>query len=140
MPPTTHDMPRRRVLVVEDNEKLALLLCRALGEDDFEPEAAFDGLTAICRLSTAPYEAVLLDIGLPGLSGLEVCAALRRSGSTMPVLMVSARDGIDDVEQARRAGATDYFFKPFSLDELTARVEDLIRASSRSHGQLIDAA
>lgn len=135
----SHLTSRPRVLVVEDDQKLALLLCRALREENLEPDATHDGKTALGRLSTVPYEAVLLDVGLPGISGLQVCAALRRAGSSIPVIMLSARDGVDDVEDGRRAGATDYFLKPFSVGELTTRLDDLIRAGNGPHGRLIGA-
>ena len=114
---------------MEDDEKLAQLLCRVLRDVRLDSDAAHDGPTALCKLSAARYEAMLLDVGLPGISGLEVCAALRRSGSSIPVIILSARDSVEDVEEGRRAGATDYFVKPFSVEELTARLNDLIRVS-----------
>lgn len=131
-----------RVLVVEDDAKLATLLCRALHDDGLGAEVAFDGCTALRRLSTEPFAVVLLDVGLPGLSGLEVCARLRASGSSMPVIMLSARDSVDDVLAGRRAGATDYLLKPFSLHELSTRLGECVSASASAgpHGQLIDAA
>lgn len=131
-------LPPPRVLVVEDEEKLSALLCRALRESGLDPEAALDGFTALRRLSADPFAAALLDVGLPGLSGLEVCARLRAAGSTMPLIMLSARDGIDDVLAGRRAGATDYLLKPFSLRDLTRCLDEVVGAAP--HGRLIDAA
>lgn len=136
---TTHTTSSSRVLVVEDDEKLASLLCRALRDGGLHAESAFDGVTALRRLTTEPFAAALLDVGLPGLSGLEVCARLRQHGSPIPVIMVSARDSVDDVIAGRQAGATDYLLKPFSLHELTARLDDLVRATAASHAQLIQA-
>lgn len=129
-----------RVLVVEDDEKLAALLCRALRDDGLDPDAVFDGVTASRRLSEESFAAVVLDVGLPGISGVVVCAQLRRSSSSIPVIMLSAYDSVDDVEAGRRAGATDYLLKPFSLHDLTARLDDLIGTSADPHVQLIGAA
>ena len=129
-----------QVLVVEDDVKLAALLCRALRDGGFGAEAAFDGQTALRRLSTERFAAVLLDVGLPGLGGLEVCARLRASGSCIPVIMLSARDSVGDVLAGRQAGATDYLLKPFSLHEVYTRLDECVRATAGPHGQLIDAA
>ena len=134
--PFTYTTPPPRVLVVEDDEKLAILLCRAFRDDGLLAEPVYDGVTALDRLCAEPFAAVLLDVGPPGLSGLEVCARLRRNGSTIPVIMLSARDGADDVVAGRRAGATDYFVKPFSLRDLAARLDDLVRAGGDPRGQL----
>lgn len=128
------------MLVVEDDEKLAALLCRALRDDGLVAEPAFDGFIALRRLATEPFAGVLLDVGLPGLGGLDVCARLRASGSTIPVIMLSARDSVDDVTAGRRAGATDYLLKPFSLHELTTRLGELLPPTDGPHRQLIDAA
>ena len=129
-----------RVLVVEDDRKLAALLCRALRERGLDAQAAFDGVCALDRLAREPFVAVILDVGLPYLDGLEVCARVRASGSRVPVLMLSARDDVDDVLAGWRAGVTDYLLKPFSLDELIDRLDDLVRAAPASHGRLIGAA
>lgn len=129
-----------RVLVVEDDEKLAGLLCRALRGDGFVAESVGDGEAALDRAAVAPFAAVLLDIGLPRLSGLEVCARLRGGGVRIPIIILSARDSVDDVDAGRRAGATDYLLKPFSLRELVERLDDLIGTGAASHGQLIGAA
>ena len=134
--PHALESPPLRVLVVEDDEKLCALLCRALSDDGFRGEPAFDGLTALRRLSEEPFGAVLLDVGLPGMDGLEVCARLRASGSSMPVIVVSARGSVEDVFAGRRAGATDYLLKPFSLQELATRLHELT-GSSEPHRRLI---
>lgn len=116
------------VLVVEDDEKLAGLLCRVLADLGLRLSVAFDGETALRAASQAPYDLVVLDVGLPGISGIEVCAQLRAGGQDVPVLMLSARDGVDDVLAGKRAGAADYLVKPFSIAELSARVHELINA------------
>lgn len=129
-----------QVLVVEDDRKLAALLCRALGQEGLAVECALDGATALRRLADTSFDAVVLDVGLPFVNGLDVCARLRAGGSSVPVLMLSARDSTDDVDAGRRAGATDYLLKPFSLEELVRRLDDLIADRAGPHGQLIAAA
>lgn len=124
---------------MDDDEQLAALLCRALRGFGLDPDVAFDGVTAIRRLSNEPFAATLLDVCLPGVSGLEVCRRLRASGSTIPVIMLSARDSIEDVAAGREAGASDYLLKPFSLADLAQRLDDLLGTSSHPHGHLIDA-
>lgn len=116
------------VLVVEDDEKLAGLLCRALAEEGLQCAVAFDGETALRAARRAPCDLIILDVGLPGINGIEVCARLRAGGHGVPVLMLSARDGVDDVLAGKRAGAADYLVKPFSIAELSARVHELIDA------------
>ena len=133
-------IPPPQVLVVEDDYKLAALLCRALNQDDFAAEFVLDGAGALRRLADSSFDAVVLDVGLPSVSGLEVCTRLRAAGSSVPVLMLSARDSTEDVDAGRRAGATDYLLKPFSLGELVRRLNDLIGSRTGPHGQLIDAA
>lgn len=113
------------ILVVEDDAKLAALLCRALAADGMTLSVALDGEAALSAASETSYDLVLLDVGLPGMSGIEVCARLRSSGHDVPVLMLSARDGVDDVLAGKRAGAADYLIKPFSIAELSARVREL---------------
>lgn len=117
--------PRPTVLVVEDDPKLSRLLCRALQIDGLDVHAVGDGLEALERLRDRPYGAVVLDLGLPGVDGLTVCTALRRHGSAVPVVILSARDDIDDVENGMRAGATDYIVKPCNLGLLASRVAAL---------------
>lgn len=128
------------MLVVEDDHELAALRSRALTQDGMAVDAVLDGATALSRLAATSFDAVVLDVGLPCVNGLEVCARLRAAGSTVPVLMLSARDSTDDVDAGRRAGATDYLLKPFTLTELVGRLDDLIGDRTRPHDQLIDAA
>lgn len=118
-----------RVLVVEDDRKLAQLLCRALREEGFRAEPSFAGDAALRRLLEERFAAVVLDVGLPGLSGLAVCTTLRAAGSRIPVVMLSARGDPADVTAGRLAGASDYLLKPFSLQELRTRLYELVRAA-----------
>jgi len=116
-----------RVLVVEDEEKVASFLKQALEESGYAADVARDGQAGLDRARTAEYDLIVLDHLLPGLSGREVCRLLRAEGNTAAVLMVTARDGLEDKVAGLDAGADDYLTKPFSLDELLARLRALLR-------------
>ena len=116
-----------RVLVVDDEVRMATLLKRGLEEDGYAVDVAATGLDAIWRASECDYDAVLLDVMLPELDGFEVCRQLRGAGRWMPVLMLTARDGVQDRVRGLDVGADDYLPKPFSFMELSARVRALIR-------------
>jgi two-component system response regulator MprA len=116
-----------RILVVDDEPALRASLERALGLDAYEIELAADGSEALDRLALAPVDAVVLDVAMPKLDGLEVCRRLRAAGDRTPVLMLTARDAIDDRVDGLDAGADDYLVKPFALRELRARLRALLR-------------
>jgi two-component system, OmpR family, response regulator MprA len=116
-----------RILVVDDEPALRSSLERALGLDAYDVELAEDGHAALDRLATAPVDAVVLDVAMPKLDGLEVCRRLRAAGDRTPVLMLTARDAIDDRVDGLDAGADDYLVKPFALRELRARLRALLR-------------
>lgn len=116
-----------RVLVVEDELRMAALLKRGLEEDGYAVDVAATGTDALWQAGEFTYDAVLLDVMLPELDGVEVCRALRAAGRWMPVLMLTARDAVDDRVRGLDAGADDYLAKPFSFAELSARVRALIR-------------
>ena len=116
-----------RILVVDDEPAVQSALARALTMESYEVAQAADGLEALERLGAAPYEAVILDIAMPHLDGLEVCRRLRQGGDRTPVLMLTARGEIDDRVAGLDAGADDYLVKPFALRELLARVRALLR-------------
>lgn len=116
-----------RVLVVEDNEKMADLLRRGLGEEGFAVDVAGDGAEARWAAAESDYDAVVLDLGLPDVDGLEVLAALRAAGCWAPVLILTARDGVRDRVAGLDLGADDYLTKPFALPELLARLRALRR-------------
>jgi two-component system OmpR family response regulator len=116
-----------RVLVVEDELRMAALLKRGLQEDGYVVDIAATGTDAVWQAGEFDYDVVLLDLMLPGLDGVEVCRQLRQIGRWVPVLMLSARDGVDDRVRGLDAGADDYLAKPFSFAELSARVRALIR-------------
>jgi two-component system OmpR family response regulator len=116
-----------RVLVVEDEPRMAALLVRGLTEDGYRVEVAGDGADALWRLGEFSYDAVVLDLMLPGVDGIEVCRRLRERRMWVPVLMLTARDSVDDRIRGLDAGADDYLTKPFSFGELGARIRALIR-------------
>jgi two-component system response regulator MprA len=123
-----------RILVVDDEPALRSSLERALGLDRHEVELAADGLEALDRLAGTPVDAVVLDVSMPGLDGLEVCRRLRAAGDRTPVLMLTARDAIDDRVDGLDAGADDYLVKPFALRELQARLRALLRRTEAPRG------
>ena len=120
-----------RVLVVEDNPALADQLRNVLTDASLAVDHAPDGEEALFLGSTEPYDAVILDLGLPSLDGLTVLRRWRAAGHTMPVLILTARDAWTDKVEGLNAGADDYLAKPFAMAELLARVQALIR---RAHG------
>jgi two-component system response regulator MprA len=120
-----------RILVVDDERAVRDSLRRALELEGYEIELAGDGREALYRLETdSQPDAVILDVLMPGLDGLEVCRRIRASGSSVPVLMLTARDAVANRVEGLDAGADDYVTKPFALEELLARVRALIRRST----------
>jgi two-component system, OmpR family, response regulator MprA len=120
-----------RILVVDDEPAVRTSLQRALSLEGYDVELAADGAEALDRLAAAPPDAVVLDVGLPRLDGLEVCRRMRQAGDRTPVLMLTARDAIDDRVEGLDAGADDYLVKPFALRELRARLLALLRRVDR---------
>ena len=116
-----------RVLVVDDEPAVREALERILRLDGYEVELATNGKDAIRRLANAPADAVLLDVLMPELDGLEVCRRLRDTGDRTPVLMLTARDAVGERVAGLEAGADDYLAKPFALEELLARLRALLR-------------
>jgi two-component system OmpR family response regulator len=115
------------VLVIEDEAKLAEVIARGLREEGYAADTAGRGEDALWMAQAASYDAILLDIMLPGVDGFEVCRQLRDLGVWSPVLMLTARDAIDDRVNGLDAGADDYLVKPFSFEELLARLRALVR-------------
>ena len=114
-----------RVLMVEDDVKMAGLVRRGLQEDGHAADVASTGEDAVWMAQAHPYDAIVLDVMLPGLSGFETCKRIRNAGVWSPVLMLTARDGVDDRVAGLDAGADDYLTKPFSFAELLARLRAL---------------
>ena len=116
-----------RVLVVEDEKKLASFIRKALKEDGHAVDVCNDGDTGLHRATGEECDAVILDLMLPGRGGLEILRAIRDQGKTTPVLILTARDSLQDRVTGLDRGADDYLTKPFALDELRARVRALLR-------------
>jgi len=129
-----------KILVVDDERAVRDSLRRALELEGYEIELAADGREALSRLmeNGAPQpDAVILDVLMPGVDGLEVCQRLRRGGNSVPVLMLTARDEIENRVAGLDAGADDYVTKPFALEELVARVRALLRRASDSPDEIL---
>jgi DNA-binding response OmpR family regulator len=126
-------MPTVRLLIVEDDTSLATGLMRALSNEGYDVSAAVNGEEALERVRSEPYDLLVLDIGLPGIDGFEVLRRLRAGGYALPVLILTARDAVDDRVRGLDLGADDYMPKPFALPELAARVRALGR---RGRGQV----
>jgi two-component system response regulator MprA len=131
-------MVSMRILVVDDERAVRESLRRALELEGYEIELAEDGRQALDRLeSEAQPDAVVLDVLMPGVDGLEVCRTLRSSGSSVPVLMLTARTQVEDRVEGLDAGADDYLTKPFALEELLARVRALLRRTADGAGEIL---
>src|SRR5512146_2443793 len=119
-----------RILVVEDDKNLNRQIREALTEAGYAVDVAFDGEEGHFLGDTEPYDAVVLDIGLPQMDGLSVLEEWRRAGKAMPVLLLTARDRWSDKVQGIDAGADDYVAKPFHMEEILARLRALVRRAA----------
>lgn len=128
-----------RVLIVEDDAQLRDVLSRALEESGFSTAVAEDGLRAETLAAEGEYDAIILDWMLPGMSGLDVCRRLRDAGDTTPVVMLTARDEIEERISGLDAGADDYVVKPVDTGELQARLRAIIRRSARQRSAVYTA-
>jgi two-component system response regulator MprA len=128
-----------KILVVDDERAVRESLRRALELEGYEIELAEDGRAALARFEQddAQPDAVILDVLMPGVDGLEVCRRLRRTGSRVPVLMLTARDEVENRVAGLDAGADDYVTKPFALEELLARMRALLRRSTNGAGEVL---
>jgi two-component system response regulator MprA len=118
-----------RILVVDDEQAVREALDRALRLEGYEVDLAGDGSEALAMIAKRPPDAVVLDLMMPQINGLEVCRRLRAGGDRTPVLILTARDGVSDRVTGLDAGADDYVVKPFALEELLARLRALVRRS-----------
>ena len=116
-----------RLLVIEDEDRLAGLVKSQLGAAGFVVDLAGNADDAVAALEVTNYDAALLDLGLPDRDGLTVLSAARRMGKTLPILILTARDAVDDRVAGLNAGADDYLTKPFAMAELIARIQALLR-------------
>jgi two-component system, OmpR family, response regulator len=119
-----------RVLIVEDEVKMASLIRRGLREEGMAADVAIKGEDALWMAGSTTYDAIVLDVMLPGINGFDTCRRLRQEGVWAPVLMLTARDGVEDRVAGLDGGADDYLTKPFSFAELLARLRALVRRGS----------
>ena len=120
-----------RLLIVEDSESLRMSLTEGLGRSGYAVDSVGDGLAGLQYAENTDYDVIILDMNLPGLDGMEVLGRLRRAGRSARVLILSARDLVQDRVDGLHAGADDYLVKPFSFDELLARLKALVRREYR---------
>lgn len=128
-----------RVLIVEDERRIVEILTAALRKSGFAVDAVETAADAGAALSTISYDAAILDLGLPDDDGLEVLASARRSGKDVPILVLTARDAVEDRVLGLDAGADDYLVKPFAMAELVARVQALLRRPGGALGAVLRA-
>jgi heavy metal response regulator len=129
-----------RILVVEDEEPIAAFLRQGLSESGYAVDVAADGTEALHWAAIAAYDVIVLDLMLPEVDGLAVCTELRRRGVATPVLMLTARDTIEDRVAGLDSGADDYLVKPFAFAELLARIRALLRREPALKGTLLQVA
>ena len=125
-----------RILLIEDDRRLSELLAKRLRAEGHEAETCDNGLDGLERASSGGFDLAIVDVMLPGLDGVSLTTTLRADGSALPVLMLTARDAVDDRVTGLRAGADDYLVKPFAFVELLARVDALTR---RTGSTVVDA-
>jgi two-component system, OmpR family, response regulator len=126
-----------RLLIVEDDLKLAALLRRGLGDEGAAVDLAGSGEDALWMAAASPYDAVVLDVMLPGIDGFETCRRLRAEGVWAPVLLLTARDSVEDRVAGLDGGADDYMTKPFSFAELSARLRAVVRRGGQERPAVV---
>ena len=128
-----------RVLVVEDEKRLAAGLKKGLEAEGFATDVALNGTDGLWMARENPYDAIVLDLMLPGINGYQICATLREEGIWTPILMLTAKDGEFDEAEALDTGADDYVTKPFSYVVLVARLRALIRRGAGERPAILEA-
>src|SRR5437016_2391213 len=126
-----------KILVVEDDEKMAELLRRGLTGQGHAIDVAADGIKGLEKAQAASFDAIVLDVMLPGMDGLHVAKRLRASGVQTPILMLTARDSVPDIVRGLDMGADDYLTKPFSFDVLAARLRVIARRTASESGSVL---
>jgi DNA-binding response OmpR family regulator len=129
-----------RILLIEDNRRLNRALTACLSDQGYAVDSAFDGREGQEFAEATPYDAIVLDVMLPEQDGLEVCRALRRQRVNTPILMLTARDAVEDRVRGLDSGADDYLVKPFAVPELTARLRALFRREAPQKGGQLECA
>jgi DNA-binding response OmpR family regulator len=122
-----------RILIVEDDHKIAQAIAKGFEQENFAVDVVFDGAEGFGQAATVDYDVIILDRMLPGIEGIDICKRLREKNNHTPILMLTAKDGINDRVEGLNAGADDYLIKPFAFEELLARVRALLR---RPEGQI----
>src|SRR3989442_1018329 len=122
---------RARILVVEDERKVATAIGQGLSDEGYDVVVALSGEDALSSLRDEPFEVVLLDLALPGIHGLDVLSTLRQNGSDSRVLILTARDALEDRVVGLESGADDYLVKPFAFAELLARIHAMLRRAGQ---------
>lgn len=128
------------ILLVEDEDKIADFVARGLREEGWEVERVADAETAQERVADRPWDAMVLDLMLPGIDGIELCKRLRKRGNALPILMLTARDTVSDKVLGLDSGADDYLTKPFAFEEFVARVRALTRKNTSSKSTVLTVA
>ncbi len=126
-----------KILVVEDDKSVAGFVQKGLREEGYAVDAAYDGEDASVKAAVYDYDLIVLDLTLPQKSGYELAAELRRGGSDVPILMLTARDATEDLVRGLDIGADDYLTKPFSFDELLARIRALLRRGGAKREEVL---
>lgn len=121
-----------QILIVEDEMKIAQVLQKALSEEHYSTDVAHDGEEALYKFLVNDYDLIILDIMLPIIDGITVCKKIREKNTGIPILMLTAKDAIDDRIRGLDSGADDYLVKPFSFGELSARVRALLRRGNKA--------
>ena len=129
-----------RVLVVEDERRIADFICKGLSEQGYAVDIAYDGGEALDWVEVAEFDVIVLDVMLPVRDGIEVCRTLRERGQRTPILMLTARDAIEDRVRGLDSGADDYLVKPFAFAELMARIRALTRREPATKGTVLHVA
>lgn len=116
-----------RVLVVEDQKKIASLIDRALTQEGYKVETAADGAAGLARAADSEFDLVILDLMMPKMDGLTFCRKIREQRKTVPIIVLTAKSGVEDKDAALNCGANDFLMKPFAIDDLLSRVSRLVR-------------
>lgn len=127
-----------RILLIEDDKMIGESLCKALRQNHYSINWVQDGLNAAQTLATEEYDLVILDLGLPGKSGLNLLEETRRKKNTVPILILTARDSLSEKIKGLDLGADDYMLKPFVLEELEARIRSLLRRNAGQAGEWLE--
>jgi len=129
-----------RILIVEDEKRIADFIARGLKEENFAVDIAYDGEEGLYFAEINPYDLMIFDIMLPKMNGVDICRKLRSNKNNTPILMLTARDTVKDKVTGLNAGADDYLTKPFSFEELLARVKVLLRRTTANKTPVLKAA